>query len=92
MLNDDLQDVLVYGAPLLRNLSNRQGPLVLLPASLWDLLHLSRKEYVDFALLLGTDFSQRIKNVGLQIFNFCKDSVSVTFSKGRGTLEGYLQQ
>ncbi|KAL1757456.1 PIN domain-like protein [Schizophyllum commune] len=57
-------DVLVYGAPLLRNLSNRQGPLVLLPASLWDLLHLSRKEYVDFALLLGTDFSQRIKNVG----------------------------
>ena len=64
MLNDDLQDVLVYGAPLLRNLSNRQGPLVLLPASLWDLLHLSREEYVDFALLLGTDFSQRIKNVG----------------------------
>ncbi|KAL1726263.1 PIN domain-like protein [Schizophyllum commune] len=57
-------DVLVYGAPLLRNLSNRQGPLVLLPACLWDLLHLSRKEYVDFALLLGTDFSQRIKNVG----------------------------
>ncbi|KAL1704846.1 PIN domain-like protein [Schizophyllum commune] len=57
-------DVLVYGAPLLRNLSNRQGPLVLLPACLWELLNLSRKEYVDFALLLGTDFSQRIKNVG----------------------------
>ncbi|KAL1695765.1 PIN domain-like protein [Schizophyllum commune] len=57
-------DVLVYGAPLLRNLSNRQGPLVLLPACLWELLNLSRKEYVDFALLLGTDFSQRIKSVG----------------------------
>ncbi|KAL1742547.1 PIN domain-like protein [Schizophyllum fasciatum] len=57
-------DVLVYGAPLLRNLSNRSGPLVLLPSALWELLHLSRRAYVDFALLLGTDFSQRIKNVG----------------------------
>lgn len=57
-------DVLVYGAPLLRNLSNRLGPLVLLPSSLSDLLQLPRSAYIDFAILLGTDFTQRIKNVG----------------------------
>ncbi|KAL0959955.1 hypothetical protein HGRIS_011619 [Hohenbuehelia grisea] len=58
-------DVLVYEAPLLRNLTNRAGPLTILSgADIRASLDLSRSSYVDFALLLGTDFSARIKNVG----------------------------
>ena len=59
------QDVLVYEAPLLRNITNRQSPLTLLSgAEIRQVLQLDRASYVDFALLLGTDFSQRIKNLG----------------------------
>ncbi|KAF8586619.1 PIN domain-like protein [Ramaria rubella] len=58
-------DVLVYEAPLLRNITNRQSPLTLLSgAEIRRVLQLDRASYVDFALLLGTDFSQRIKNLG----------------------------
>ncbi|KAF8531084.1 hypothetical protein JB92DRAFT_243407 [Gautieria morchelliformis] len=58
-------DVLVYEAPLLRNITNRQSPLTLLSgAEIRQVLQLDRASYVDFALLLGTDFSQRIRNLG----------------------------
>lgn len=63
--NNKSQDVLVYGAPLIRNITNRQGPLVLVSGSeVRTSLSLTHQSYIDFALLLGTDFSQRIKNVG----------------------------
>ncbi|GLB42353.1 putative PIN domain-like protein [Lyophyllum shimeji] len=58
-------DVLVYEAPLIRNLTNRNSPLTIVSgADIRTVLHLDRASFVDFALLLGTDFSQRIKNVG----------------------------
>ncbi|KAI0631087.1 PIN domain-like protein [Trametes polyzona] len=58
-------DVLVYEAPLLRNIASSTGPLVLISgADVRAVLQLDRARYIDFALLLGTDFSQRIKNVG----------------------------
>ncbi|KII84254.1 hypothetical protein PLICRDRAFT_95239 [Plicaturopsis crispa FD-325 SS-3] len=60
-------DVLVYEAPLIRNITNRRGPLVVVNGSdVRTVLQLDRASYIDFALLLGTDFSQRIKNVGPQ--------------------------
>jgi len=58
-------DVLVYEAPLLRNLTNRNAPLTVVSgAEIRAVLQLDRASFVDFALLLGTDFSQRIKNLG----------------------------
>ncbi|KAF5379098.1 hypothetical protein D9615_005892 [Tricholomella constricta] len=58
-------DVLVYEAPLVRNLTNRHVPLTIVSgAEIRTTLQLDRASFVDFALLLGTDFSQRIKNVG----------------------------
>lgn len=66
-LDDASQDVLVYEAPLIRNITNRRGPLVVVNGSdVRTVLQLDRASYIDFALLLGTDFSQRIKNVGPQ--------------------------
>lgn len=60
-------DVLVYGAPLLRNIANRDSPLVIVSGSdVYNSLELDRSQFIDFVLLLGTDFSQRIKNVGPQ--------------------------
>ncbi|KAJ7512640.1 PIN domain-like protein [Mycena galericulata] len=58
-------DVIVYEAPLIRNITNRNGPLMLLSGEeIRTALQLDRASFIDFALLLGTDFSQRIKNVG----------------------------
>ncbi|KAL0578936.1 hypothetical protein V5O48_003084 [Marasmius crinis-equi] len=58
-------DVLVYGAPLLRNITSRRDPLTFVSgADIQTMLELSREKFIDFALLLGTDFSQRIKNIG----------------------------
>ncbi|OJA17680.1 hypothetical protein AZE42_03022 [Rhizopogon vesiculosus] len=58
-------DVLVYEAPLIRNIANRNDPLILVCGShVRTALQLSKSAYIDFLLLLGTDFSQRIKNVG----------------------------
>ncbi|THH32067.1 hypothetical protein EUX98_g2107 [Antrodiella citrinella] len=60
-------DVIVYEVPLLRNLTSRKEPLVVISgAEVRSGLQLDRAGFVDFALLLGTDFSQRIKNVGPQ--------------------------
>src|SRR5262245_11268972 len=61
------QDVLVYEVPLIRNITSRRSPLTVLSGKeIRTMLKLSRASYVDFALLLGTDFSQRIKNIGPQ--------------------------
>lgn len=59
------QDVIIYEAPLIRGLTNRNVPLVMLSGpEIRTALELDRSSFIDFALLLGTDFSQRIKNVG----------------------------
>jgi len=59
------QDVLVYEAPMLRNLANHFEPLTLISGDATrQCLGLDRNAFIDFALLLGTDFSERIKNVG----------------------------
>lgn len=58
-------DVLVYEAPMLRGITARESPIVVVHGdAIRETLQLDRAGYVDFALLLGTDFSQRIKNVG----------------------------
>ncbi|KAK7039524.1 flap endonuclease 1 [Favolaschia claudopus] len=58
-------DVVAYDAPLLRNISNRSSPIMMLSGlEIRTALELDRSSFIDFALLLGTDFSQRIKNVG----------------------------
>lgn len=55
----------MYDAPLVRNLTNRQSPLTVVSgADVRMVLELDRASFIDFALLLGTDFSQRIKRVG----------------------------
>jgi flap endonuclease-1 len=59
--------VLVYEAPLIRNITSRVEPLTIVSGSdIRTVLDLSRASFIDFALLLGTDFSQRIKNIGPQ--------------------------
>ena len=57
--------MLVYGAPLLRNVTNKEKPLLLISGSeVRSALHLDGAAFVDFALLLGTDFAPRIRNIG----------------------------
>lgn len=74
----------MYDAPLLRNLTNRQVPLMVLSGpEIRKGLELSRDSFVDFALLLGTDFSQRIKNVG--------PARALKFIKAHGTIERILE-
>ena len=63
-LNKD-KDVLLYEVPLLRNITNRREPLLMMTGSdVRTMLELTYDSFIDFALLLGTDFSERIKNVG----------------------------
>ena len=63
-LNKD-KDVLLYEVPLLRNITNRREPLMMMTGSdVRTMLDLTYDSFIDFALLLGTDFSERIKNVG----------------------------
>jgi len=58
-------DVLIYGAPLLRNITNRDKSLLLISGSeVRSALHLDARAFVDFALLLGTDFAPRVRNIG----------------------------
>lgn len=58
-------DVVVYGAPVLRNITLADQPKVpmnvLDPVKLREALGMSRAEFVDLAILLGTDFTERIK-------------------------------
>ncbi|KAG2154282.1 PIN domain-like protein [Suillus bovinus] len=78
-------DVLVYEAPLIRNIANRNDPLILVYGShVRTALQLSRSAYIDFLLLLGTDFSQRIKNVGPQR--------ALKFIREHGSIERVIAQ
>lgn len=50
---------------MIRNLTGYDDPLLIIHgAEVRDTLELDHSTYLDFVLLLGTDFSQRIKNVG----------------------------
>lgn len=75
---------MVYGATLIRNFASAHVPLELISGKdIQDRLDLDRQAYIDFALLLGTDFSQRIKNVGpIKALNFIKEY---------GTIENILK-
>ncbi|GAA5954701.1 hypothetical protein JCM21900_005124 [Sporobolomyces salmonicolor] len=72
-------DVTVYGAPLLRqisivdeeqrNMNRKDGRLkesmqVVDPVKLREALGLTKEQFVDFALLCGTDFTERIPLLG----------------------------
>ncbi|KAH9941626.1 PIN domain-like protein [Epithele typhae] len=58
-------DVLIFGAPLVRNIANASGPLeVISGEDVRKSLGLTSAQFVDFALLSGTDFSKRIKDIG----------------------------
>jgi flap endonuclease-1 len=57
--------VLIFGAPLLRNITNRDKALLLISGSeVRSALRLDARALVDFALLLGTDFAPRVRNIG----------------------------
>lgn len=60
---------------MIRNISNQKDPLTIVSgAHVRTTLELTRESFVDFALLLGTDFSQRIKNVGpARAYRFIKE-------------------
>ncbi|KAF8631345.1 hypothetical protein AX15_002457 [Amanita polypyramis BW_CC] len=72
-------DVLLYEAPLLRNITNKCEPLMMLSAAgVRAMLELNHDSFIDFALLLGTDFSERIKNVGpARALKFIKEYGSI---------------
>lgn len=77
--------MLVYEAPLLRNITSRRDPLTVISGSeVRTALSLDRADYLDFILLLGTDFSQRIKNVGPQR--------ALKFVREHGSIERILEQ
>ncbi|KZT69944.1 PIN domain-like protein [Daedalea quercina L-15889] len=77
-------DVLVYEAPLIRNIASRQGPLMMISGTdVRATLQLDRAGFIDFVLLLGTDFSQRIKNVG--------PARALRFIREYGSIERMLQ-
>lgn len=75
----------MYGAPLVRNIAKRSDPLVVLHGTdIRTALQLDQDRFIDFALLLGTDFSQRIKNVGPQR--------ALKFIREHGTIEEVLER
>ena len=56
---------MVYGVPLLRNVTSGTEPLTLIEGhEVRDALDMDSSQFLDFALLLGTDFTDRIRNVG----------------------------
>ncbi|KAJ1310004.1 hypothetical protein OPQ81_006760 [Rhizoctonia solani] len=57
-------DVLLYNAPLLRNMTNRKVPLQIIPSSVETNLGLTRTAFVDAAILMGTDFVKRLGGIG----------------------------
>ncbi|KAI0676478.1 PIN domain-like protein [Trametes maxima] len=78
-------DVIVYEAPLIRNIASASEPLQLISgAAVRSALELDRASYIDFVLLLGTDFSQRIKNVG--------PARALKFIREHGTIERVLER
>ena len=56
---------MVYGVPLLRNVTSGTEPLTLIEGDeVPNALDMDSSQFLDFALLLGTDFTDRIRNVG----------------------------
>lgn len=77
--------MLVYEATLIRNITSRIEPLVVVSGSeIRTVLELDRSSFIDFALLLGTDFSQRIKNVG--------PNRALKFIREHGTIEQVIER
>ncbi|KIJ11748.1 hypothetical protein PAXINDRAFT_171702 [Paxillus involutus ATCC 200175] len=77
-------DVLIYEAPMIRNITTREAPIVVVSGEeIRTTLQLDRASYIDFALLLGTDFSQRIKNVG--------PSRALKFIREHGSIERVIE-
>lgn len=75
----------MYGAPLIRNVAKQSDPLVILHGSdVRTALQLDQNRFIDFALLLGTDFSRRIKNVG--------PHRALKFIREHGSIEEVLRQ
>ena len=64
---------------MIKNITNRVEPLIIISgAEVRAELNLDRDSFIDFALLLGTDFSQRIANVGpARAYKFIKDHGSI---------------
>lgn len=57
--------MLVYQAPLLRNVTSHADPLVVVDSALIPAqLSLSVPSFIDFAILIGTDFTQRLRGLG----------------------------
>ncbi|KAI1786727.1 PIN domain-like protein [Ganoderma leucocontextum] len=78
-------DVLVYGAPLIRNIASGAGPLSLITGNdVRTALGLDDAAFVDFVLLVGTDFSTRIKNLG--------PVRALKFVREHGTIERVLER
>ena len=74
----------MYDAPLIRNLTNRQSPLTVVSGvDIRMVLELDRPSFIDFALLLGTDFSQRIRKVG--------PARALKFIKAHGSIERVVE-
>ncbi|KAJ3736655.1 PIN domain-like protein [Lentinula guzmanii] len=94
-------DVIIYEVPLIRNITSRQQPLLVISgAELRSMLNLTRSMFVDLALLMGTDFSQRIRQVGpMRALEFIRAHESIenvinaeTRYQPRGSREDYLKQ
>jgi flap endonuclease-1 len=69
----------------MRNITSRKDPLTIISGSeVRTVLSLDRSNYLDFILLLGTDFSQRIKNIGPQR--------ALKFIREHGSIERILEQ
>ena len=57
--------MLVFQAPLIRGITSNADPLVVtFGTDVPDALNLSSESFVDFAILIGTDFSPRLKGLG----------------------------
>ncbi|KAG8802356.1 hypothetical protein FRC18_007565 [Serendipita sp. 400] len=83
VVSEDM-DVVLYGAPLLRGITDRTKPLREINGSeIWDALELTRDAFVDFGLLCGTDFTKRIPNVG--------PGRSLKLIKAHGSIEEVLK-
>ncbi|PVF97437.1 PIN domain-like protein [Serendipita vermifera] len=58
-------DVIIYGAPLLRHVTDKNTPLIEIVAEdIPKALSITPRAFMDFALMIGTDFTLRVKNVG----------------------------
>lgn len=93
-------DVTVYGAPLLRQIGvahggsaklnkdgserRKQGMNVLDPKAVRTALGLTHAQFVDFCLLCGTDFTDRIPNIG--------PMTALNLARRFGSIEAILAQ